>query len=425
LAGHVVRTLAPETEADAAALLFQFLAGFGNAVGRDAHVRVGAIRQRANLFVAIVGATAKARKGQSFGEIAQVLAQADSEWLEAASLSGLSTGEGLIAKVRDQLDDDGNAVQVEKRAFIVEPELARLLTVSGRKDATISAIVRDAWDGNTLRVLTRKDPLVAKDAHVTFIGHITGLELNVVLSSLFMANGWANRVLWVAVKRSKKLATGGRLPFEQIVDLGQRVRDALAKARAIGEVRRAPDAEPVWKAMYDRFSDDNGLAGAIVARGDAQTLRLALIYALTDGSAEIQVQHLWAAAAAWQYAEESARHIFGERLADPEAQKLLDAARDAYPEGLDGAAQDRATAQCRTKVVRDQLVAQGLIRIERGPSGAKGGRASIVVFAVPRVINQPDKPDLLDDPTAFPVNLVNLANGRRARAVESQLEDVL
>jgi len=402
LAGNVVRTLAPHTEADPAALLFQFLAGFGNAVGPGAYLRIGAIRHPAKLFVAIVGATAKARKGQSFGEIRQVLTQADKEWFEAAFVSGLSTGEGLIKKLCDQ-DEADKVVQVEKRAFIVEPELARLLVVSGRKDATISSIVRDAWDGGTLRVLTRKDPLVATDTHVTLVGHITSYELNLVLDPLFMANGWVNRVLWVAVKRSKRLATGGRLQYEELVNLGQHVRAAIDNARAIAEVQWSAEGERAYTVLYDRFTDESGLAGNIIARGDTQTVRLALIYALLDGCTEIRVEHLKAATAAWRYAEQSARHIFGQRLIDPRAQRLLDAAREAYPEGLDGENQDRLTGQS-AKEVRDRLVSQGLLRVEHGPSGSKGGRPSIMVFAVPHAAERAEKPDLPDDPEVFRVN---------------------
>ena len=54
-----------------------------------------------------------------------------------------------------------------------------------------------------------------------------------------------------------------------------------------------------------------GQLGAVTSRGEAQVIRLALLYALLDSSDHIRSEHLKAALAFWKYAEESARLIFG------------------------------------------------------------------------------------------------------------------
>ena len=72
LAGEVVTTLSPQTEADPVALLLQYLAYFGNAVGRGPHYQVENDRHYANLFVLLAGETAKARKGLSAGRIRHI-----------------------------------------------------------------------------------------------------------------------------------------------------------------------------------------------------------------------------------------------------------------------------------------------------------------------------------------------------------------
>ena len=51
IAGRIVNSLTPHTEADPAAILLQFLAAFGNLVGPAPHCRVGATRHGLNLFV--------------------------------------------------------------------------------------------------------------------------------------------------------------------------------------------------------------------------------------------------------------------------------------------------------------------------------------------------------------------------------------
>jgi hypothetical protein len=80
IAGRVVCSLAPHTEADPADVLLQFLAAFDNFVGPAPHCRVGATRHALNLFVVLVGESSKARKGTSWRQISSLLAEADPLW---------------------------------------------------------------------------------------------------------------------------------------------------------------------------------------------------------------------------------------------------------------------------------------------------------------------------------------------------------
>ena len=59
------------------------------------------------------------------------------------------------------------------------------------------------------------------------------------------------------------------------------------------------------------------------SRAEAQTMRLATLYAVLDRSATICEPHLKAALAVWRYAEQSARYAFGEGTGDALADKLL------------------------------------------------------------------------------------------------------
>ena len=63
LAGEVVRMIEPHFEADEAALLMQFLVGFGNAVGRAPYYQVGADQHYVNLYGVLVGRVLKGKKG--------------------------------------------------------------------------------------------------------------------------------------------------------------------------------------------------------------------------------------------------------------------------------------------------------------------------------------------------------------------------
>ena len=62
LAGDVVRTIEPHTEADPAALLVQFLVGIGNVIGRGRHFIADGARHGLNLFTVLVGVTSRREK---------------------------------------------------------------------------------------------------------------------------------------------------------------------------------------------------------------------------------------------------------------------------------------------------------------------------------------------------------------------------
>ena len=374
-----MRTLAPHTEADPAALLVTFLALFGNAVGAGPHARVGAARHAARLYPCIVGNTARARKGQSFAEIASIFELADPAWWGAARAGGLASGEGIIARVHDT----AGTTPVEKRALFYEPEFSRTLAAAGRETCTLSAVLRDAWDSGDLAVTTRANPLRATGAHVGVVAHVTVDELRARLPNLEIANGFANRFLFVCARRSQLLPSGGSLDDAERCRLGDRVRAALSVARGHAVLRRTPAADALWGEMYCALPDPAGLVGAVTARADAQLLRLSLVYALLDGAYFIDVPHIRAAAAVWDYANTSAAYLFDRPPRDRVAERLLAALREASLGGLSREAQHALFNRNETAetidAARKQLVQRGLAE-ERTEPGS--GRRPRVLYAV-------------------------------------------
>src|SRR6266702_3497755 len=144
LAGEVVRSNEPHTETDPVAILLQFLAAFGNAVGISPHYQVEGDKHRAKLFIVTSGATSKGRKGTALGRIRQLMEIADADWERDNIQSGLSSGEGVIFHVRDavsKIDKDGVDEEVDhgvrdKRLMIVTEEFAGALSVMERAGNT-------------------------------------------------------------------------------------------------------------------------------------------------------------------------------------------------------------------------------------------------------------------------------------------------
>lgn len=93
--------------------------------------------------------------------------------------------------------------------------------------------------------------------------------------------------------------------------------DAVSFGRSITELTRDPEAEELWEQEYPRLTTDRfGLFGVITQRAAPQVLRLSMIYALMDRSETIDLPHLKAALALWDYSEQSVKMIFEEMTGD-------------------------------------------------------------------------------------------------------------
>lgn len=346
LAGDLVKAIDPYTEADPVAVLATILLMFGNVVGRNPYFRVEYTNHYLNLFIALVGASSKGRKGVSKSTPRYIFIGVDESWSKDRSKSGLSSGEGLIYHVRDQriesqpIKEKGRVIDYQdvivdhgvsdKRLLVSEEELSQALKVMGREGNTLSATIRQAWDSGNLQTLTKNNPTRATDAHISILAHITRDELLRHLNETEKANGFANRFIWLFVDRSKFIPTPQGVPQDKLEPLIERLRDSICFARKVTEMRRDRKAEELWIGIYPELSGAKpGMLGSIVSRAEAQTMRLACIYALLDKSSEVRTEHLKAALALWDYAEASAFSIFGDNMGDPVADKILTALKQS------------------------------------------------------------------------------------------------
>ena len=382
-AGEFVLRTEPHSEAHPMALLAQFLVAFGCACGRGAHYQVEADRHYTNQFVVLVGPTATGRKGSSWGHVRRLLADADPAFARCL-VGGLSSGEGLIAQVRDPADEHDGQAPSDKRRLVVEPEFAQTLKVLAREGNTLSAIVRQAWDGEPLQTIVRNDPLRATGASIGIVAHITRDELLRYLTATELANGFANRFLLIAVKRSKLLPFGGALDGDRFTEVRDAIRLALRFAQQHRPITFDDDARERWIDIYEQLSSSRpGLAGAATARAEAHTVRLALIYALLDLSERIRSEHLDAALALWRYSAASARWIFGDALGDPTADELWSAAKER-PAGLTRTEVSELFSRNkkRREIERALSVLEDAGRLRRETRHADRGRAAEVWIPV-------------------------------------------
>ncbi len=327
-AGLVVNTLDQYTEADPAALLIDLLAAFGNAVGPSISVDADAAIHTGRLFIVISGDTSKARKGTARAQVRRLMQEAAPYWSANLNVSGLASGEGLIAEFADGDPDP--------RRFVYEPEFSRTLIASGRRGSTLSPIMRQSYDGVPLQVMTRQ-PLAAERHHISIVAHITEDELVRSLNAIEMVNGFGNRFMYVAARRSKVRPDGGSAPDHVLLPLANTLAGALQDAADLTITGRTEDARALWHDIYlAEAKATPGLIGALTARAEAHILRLSIIYAVLDGSSVISTEHLAAAKAVWDYSLSSVRWIFSSQTGNPDADRLYRAVEAAGPDGLSG-----------------------------------------------------------------------------------------
>jgi hypothetical protein len=151
LVGDVVKAIEPHTEADAVAILVQYLLAFGSAVGRAPHFLVEATRHGTNENAVLVGATAKGRKGTSWDHVRSLFVRADEGWTRQCIGKGCSSGEGIIWAVRDPIEKYERPRKTRENPH-PEPELViadpgfedkRLLIVESEYATPLKVMERD------------------------------------------------------------------------------------------------------------------------------------------------------------------------------------------------------------------------------------------------------------------------------------------
>lgn len=245
-------------------------------------------------------------------------------------------------------------------------------------------MLRDAWDGRNLAVMIKRDAPMATGAHISIIGHITTHELRRRLTEEAIANGFANRFLYVCTRRVRYLPEGGELGHIDLHSFSRRLYDAFQFSKQAGQLRRDDAAKDLWHSVYRELSEGRaGLFGSVTARAEAQVLRLACLYALLDSSETIRVVHLRAALAVWRYCDQSARYIFGTATGDPIADQILAALQSCGDAGMsrneliDHFARHRKAAEIEQALLR--LAQLGLVR---STSESTEGRTATRWFAV-------------------------------------------
>jgi hypothetical protein len=384
LVGDILAAVGPHWEADPAGIVLTTLVISGWLQGPTPRLDYTPSCP-ANLFGLLVGATAEGRKGTTFQAVAEVASKVDPTAWRHRLGGGYASGEVLAKRLMppDDTEPGSERQQHDARLLSYAPEFASVLVAANRDGSLLSPTYRQIYDGETLRhdSLTHGSH-VAEGHHVGVMGHITPAELRLRMSSSNMTNGFGNRFVMFAVRRRTFLGRPTPVPPEVCEELAGTWRHLLERARRRPLMRMSPAAWDLWHiddqptGLYRRLDTvpRDSVVGELSSRGAEQARRLALNYAVLDGSDLVEPRHLLAGAEIVRYSRDTLRMVFGD--SDQVAGKLWARLAEAGPEGLtlteQSAVFGRNVSKARLEEARGKLLAGG--QIEVVPAAPPGGR---------------------------------------------------
>lgn len=341
LIGDVARAGSDGTETNPYAIAANFMAYLSCAMGRNPYLPVGNTWHHARLFVLHIGRSGRGRKGDALSlvmRIDEALRKLKDTRAPQIHRGGLSSREGLVALIHDGYKQGRQEVApiADKRLWVVESEFANVLHQGRRDGNTLSAALRDCWDGISMKPATKSNRLYASDPHVCLSGAISPDELLTLMKTRELTNGFANRFLMIWAERSQVLPFPKATPQQTVDALTQRVLTVLEFAHVdqhgqLEELRLelSPQAQLRYGQLYrTELNDECGSAvlGALLERRAPMLLRLAMLFALTDTELRIEVRHVEAAAAWIRHAVASVRYVFVSADEDSRMVRVLEMA---------------------------------------------------------------------------------------------------
>lgn len=321
--GEIVR--ADTTEANPHAVALNALAYLGCCLGRGPYLPIGNTYHHARLFGMHVGRSGRGRKGDAVSLIHRIdraLRERRPDMAPQVHRGGLSSREGLAFLMHDGYREGKNEVPavLDKRLWVIESEFANVLHQTKRDGNTLSAALRDCWDGVSIKPATKSNRISATDPHVSMSVAVTSTELLSLIEQRELSNGFANRFLMIFAERARLIAFPQATPQDEVDGLAARLAQVLEFVGADGWAERdkkrvslSPTAAKQYEELYlgelNRL-DFGPLVTGLLERRAPVLLRIAMIFALTDETTVIEPKHIDAALAWVRYWTDSVRFIF-------------------------------------------------------------------------------------------------------------------
>lgn len=325
LVGEVACVGGEGTETNPYAIAANFMTYLSCAIGRGVYLPIGNTWHHTRLFCLHIGRSGRGRKGDALSlvmRLDQAIRQLNADFAPQIHRGGLSSREGLVALMHDGYKHVRQefAPINDKRLWVVESEFANVLHQGRREGNTLSAALRDCWDGVCLKPATKSNRLYASHPHVCLSGAISPGELTGLMTARELTNGFANRFLVIWAERTQILPFPKPTSQDTVDDLAKRILKVLEFVGADqhscrDHLRMDLSAEAQWRyaQLYrSELNEDVGseLVNAMLERRAPMLLRIAMLFALTDLQNRVNVPHIEAAMAWMHYATATVRYVF-------------------------------------------------------------------------------------------------------------------
>lgn len=348
--GEVVRLCTDKSEAVPIAVAAHALAWFSALVGPTRFLQIGDERRRLNDFYLLIGPSASGKGVSEYGPKAifkrveeRMQEYFSDAWQKGQTEGiaeypkldvhdgGLSSGEGLAAAKADSLkpsEKGESPIQVpDKRFLIIESEFGNVLNMAERQGNTLSHVLRNGFDGKTIRPLTKRDRVCCTDPYFVLVGNITPGELSGHRKgSIMSVNGMLNRTLMLWTQSTECHAFPAPLREGDASRLADCIAGHVIKARQFSwethwrkqaaitrPVTMADDALQLWEAVYPRLVNmpDSELVQTLCRRHRLHVLIIASLMALINGRDQITGDDLNAALGWSNYSRKTVVHAYG------------------------------------------------------------------------------------------------------------------
>ena len=374
LVGDVARTACKANrEVNPYAAALAYMTALCAGLGRGCYLSIGDDWHHPRIFALHVGRSGRGRKGTSTKLVTRIMRSLKERHEDVAfqtHTGGLSSREGLVMMIHDGFMEGKQEIAPvhDERLWILESEFANILHQTRRDGNTLSAALRDAWDGTSIKPATKTTPVFASKPHINLLGHITPAEMLDLMKARELSNGFANRFIMIWAEQAGLDPFPGYTTSEEVEALADRTADVLRFAQADRFVDRdhsrmqlSPEARERYSSLYrdalqDGASSDR-VAGLLIRRAP-YLLRLAMLFALTDKSVVIELHHLEVAWHWVQYWSDSVRFIFASATEEEASERLQETGQRvlSYLGNVDEASRTQLVTDCfKRHVSKDVL----------------------------------------------------------------------
>lgn len=282
-------------------------------------------RQYPKIYGVVIGPSSSGKE-QTIGWPSELLRRIEPDWVSGRTLGGISSGEGLAEAIQT-MDRDG-AVGSPGSALVLLGEMGQLFTQIRRDGSATLPILLRMWDGDgRLQVPTRKDPVQLDKSHVGLLGCTSPQQFQRGFDQSSWESGFGNRFLMSYNSGTKPPSSYSGAPdglFNRIV---LEWSGRLSKLPS-GSMQLSSSGRAFWEGIIDSLWEVERSGGDRAGRTRAKVLRIAMIYAISEGSTLINPEHLQAGIAWVDYHHDVVAMLLGSTLGYDPADTIAQFFRD-------------------------------------------------------------------------------------------------